>query len=82
MKYVKCDLCKAGPVEIERGKHSPTNWRNTEIRLPNYVMIPFDICPQCSIRTGLPTIETTTPSDDLYNIVVGIIEEAIEDNQP
>ena len=81
MRYIKCDLCKAGPVKIDKLTTVPDGWIQTEFRLPAYVSLTFDVCPQCSKRIGLPEVKKTTPQDDLYDLVVGLVEEAIEDNQ-
>ncbi len=80
MRFIKCDLCKAGPVQLELRNSVPEGWQQTGFRLPQYISIEFDVCPQCSKRIGLPEIKKTTPQDELYDIVVGLVEEAVEDN--
>jgi hypothetical protein len=79
MKFCTCDFCKQGPVEVESSNADlPENWHIIRVTVNYGTAVKFDVCEECAIKLKIPELKGPTDADALYDIIHGIVQEAME----
>ena len=80
IKYT-CDFCKTeGIVRYPLGK--PTDWVDLNLKINWHPSnFPIHCCPSCAKRLNIPSKLPPSPSDELREHLIKIIEDVLEQRE-
>ena len=82
MQLYTCDFCNKGPLPSSKKMYSilaPEGWQILRVSIAGINQIQFHCCDECLSRLRVDKENlAATPQDDLYGIIQGMVEEAME----